>query len=141
MATVTPQRSRETLFFFFLMIRRPPRSTLFPYTTLFRSGTLAGTLDAASCQLGDRTPYAPYRLDLAVRGQIKLAVSGTTGDFSLTLRDASGIKVDSGASLVRPIEAGSYTLLVNGRAAGQTGSYTVDTSFTSEPGIFRNSPP
>src|SRR2546422_5877176 len=26
-----------TSFFFFLMIRRPPRSTLFPYTTLFRS--------------------------------------------------------------------------------------------------------
>src|SRR5690349_25175427 len=25
------------LFFFFLMLRRPPRSTLFPYTTLFRS--------------------------------------------------------------------------------------------------------
>src|SRR3712207_6897276 len=35
-------RSRESLYaldvlFFFLMIRRPPRSTLFPYTTLFRS--------------------------------------------------------------------------------------------------------
>src|SRR3712207_8569114 len=32
-------------YFFFLMIRRPPRSTLFPYTTLFRSGpdTLRGT--------------------------------------------------------------------------------------------------
>src|SRR5688572_32725060 len=28
------------LCFFLLMIRRPPRSTLFPYTTLFRSGTL-----------------------------------------------------------------------------------------------------
>src|SRR3712207_8398164 len=27
------------IFFFFLMIRRPPRSTLFPYTTLFRSLT------------------------------------------------------------------------------------------------------
>src|SRR2546429_5849066 len=27
----------EILYFFFLMIRRPPRSTLFPYTTLFRS--------------------------------------------------------------------------------------------------------
>src|ERR1041384_8574505 len=27
--------------FFFLMIRRPPRSTLFPYTTLFRSGPSA----------------------------------------------------------------------------------------------------
>src|SRR2546427_11787663 len=30
-------RSLTFLFFFFLMIRRPPRSTLFPYTTLFRS--------------------------------------------------------------------------------------------------------
>src|SRR2546427_8878871 len=28
--------------FFFLMIRRPPRSTLFPYTTLFRSGAAVG---------------------------------------------------------------------------------------------------
>src|SRR5205809_5335311 len=27
----------QPFFFFFLMIRRPPRSTLFPYTTLFRS--------------------------------------------------------------------------------------------------------
>src|SRR5258707_13169316 len=36
----TPIRSCPShlqLFFFFLMIRRPPRSTLFPYTTLFRS--------------------------------------------------------------------------------------------------------
>src|SRR5262244_3564062 len=31
------------MFFFFLMIRRPPRSTLFPYTTLFRSRAYAGT--------------------------------------------------------------------------------------------------
>src|SRR2546427_5142225 len=30
----------KILFFFFLMIRRPPRSTLFPYTTLFRSGVI-----------------------------------------------------------------------------------------------------
>src|SRR3712207_8067538 len=29
---------KRTLLFCFLMIRRPPRSTLFPYTTLFRSG-------------------------------------------------------------------------------------------------------
>src|SRR3712207_5368400 len=30
---------------FFLMIRRPPRSTLFPYTTLFRSGDFDATFD------------------------------------------------------------------------------------------------
>src|SRR5256885_9709978 len=32
-------------FFFFLMIRRPPRSTLFPYTTLFRSEQAPAHLD------------------------------------------------------------------------------------------------
>src|SRR3989337_3319348 len=31
----------SSCFFFFLMIRRPPRSTLFPYTTLFRSSQTA----------------------------------------------------------------------------------------------------
>src|SRR5215475_15478732 len=36
MSLLLPAGSRLTLFFF-LMIRRPPRSTLFPYTTLFRS--------------------------------------------------------------------------------------------------------
>src|SRR5260370_38359502 len=33
--------------FFFLMIRRPPRSTLFPYTTLFRSKVMRHTLGAS----------------------------------------------------------------------------------------------
>src|SRR2546430_10628085 len=37
-------------FFFFLMIRRPPRSTLFPYTTLFRSND--GASPAAACDAG-----------------------------------------------------------------------------------------
>src|SRR2546429_9136760 len=34
---VRPRALRVVLLVFFLMIRRPPRSTLFPYTTLFRS--------------------------------------------------------------------------------------------------------
>src|SRR5258705_13486950 len=33
----------QSHFFFFLMIRRPPRSTLFPYTTLFRSWNRASS--------------------------------------------------------------------------------------------------
>src|SRR3712207_8619921 len=41
------------LLFFFLMIRRPPRSTLFPYTTLFRSG-LERLLDEVVGALLDR---------------------------------------------------------------------------------------
>src|SRR5947207_9728854 len=45
-------------FFFFLMIRRPPRSTLFPYTTLFRSWR-----PASSCHVGRlaRDPVARPR--------------------------------------------------------------------------------
>src|SRR4051794_41732494 len=43
--------------FFFLMIRRPPRSTLFPYTTLFRSGQRRPRLDHGLVQqlAGDAT--------------------------------------------------------------------------------------
>src|SRR6266511_1685856 len=36
------QHNQSFFFFFFLMIRLPPRSTLFPYTTLFRSQWLGG---------------------------------------------------------------------------------------------------
>src|SRR5258708_18673910 len=52
------------LYFFFLMIRRPPRSTLFPYTTLFRSelgghgvapvGRVRGCLRETGSRLGRR---------------------------------------------------------------------------------------
>src|SRR5437867_12445946 len=40
-------------FFFFLMIRRPPRSTLFPYTTLFRSTHWTSVYDSNA----DETRY------------------------------------------------------------------------------------
>src|SRR5256885_5451964 len=53
------------IFFFFLMIRRPPRSTLFPYTTLFRS--VIGQAVAASVAKGGadkkRAAYAGMPLD------------------------------------------------------------------------------
>src|ERR1017187_5002559 len=44
MCDAHPPSSRVFVFFFFLMIRRPPRSTLFPYTTLFRSGSASPPL-------------------------------------------------------------------------------------------------
>src|SRR3989440_11674971 len=57
--------SCTVLFFFFLMIRRPPRSTLFPYTTLFRSPTDVDhdDLDVCSRRRPRRFPAA-----LVVRG-------------------------------------------------------------------------
>src|SRR3712207_9402279 len=51
-------------FLFFLMIRRPPRSTLFPYTTLFRSRAAARKRDSAgqpAACLGGRARAGPGR--------------------------------------------------------------------------------
>src|SRR6266566_9793704 len=50
------RRNTAPLFFFFLMIRRPPRSTLFPYTTLFRSSGRWALTPRSSCR-----PRLPLR--------------------------------------------------------------------------------
>src|SRR3712207_8260566 len=54
-----------SVFFFFLMIRRPPRSTLFPYTTLFRSNwrlnltrDFASSISAGDTGPQERSPHA-----------------------------------------------------------------------------------
>src|SRR2546430_11206617 len=50
--------SHYYLIFFFLMIRRPPRSTLFPYTTLFRSIRSAALLLFPNPPIShDRSPH------------------------------------------------------------------------------------
>src|SRR2546421_9745930 len=48
------------LFFFFLMIRRPPRSTLFPYTTLFRSADPEGCAHARGRRPDPRRGRPPH---------------------------------------------------------------------------------
>src|SRR3712207_7740717 len=49
-------RCAYTALFFFLMIRRPPRSTLFPYTTLFRSVEAVERARDAEAQSGADAP-------------------------------------------------------------------------------------
>src|SRR3712207_7794794 len=58
-------------FFFFLMIRRPPRSTLFPYTTLFRSETPLAVLHCERIAGVARDGIA--RLDCLVMGTNDIA--------------------------------------------------------------------
>src|SRR2546429_6940968 len=65
-------------FFFFLMIRRPPRSTLFPYTTLFRSYVVSD----------------PLALDVVVRNILENALAAVTplggGSIALSARALNG---------------------------------------------------
>src|SRR2546426_4948674 len=50
------------LLFFFLMIRRPPRSTLFPYTTLFRSPSVAvSSSGRRGTSFGGRGTFSPSK--------------------------------------------------------------------------------
>src|SRR3712207_6932101 len=54
-----------SIFFFFLMIRRPPRSTLFPYTTLFRSIHWLTWIERPLAKAG-KLPYLAIIIALAV---------------------------------------------------------------------------
>src|SRR5256884_8062043 len=65
------QSQFRQIFFFFLMIRRPPRSTLFPYTTLFRSveeGNLARHIFNLRQVLGDTPDGRKYIETIPKRG-------------------------------------------------------------------------
>src|SRR3712207_8287199 len=64
------------------MIRRPPRSTLFPYTTLFRSGGLVQSSNACSASVS--TPSA--------------AVASSSGSLNRPATSASGVVAGQHAS-------------------------------------------
>src|SRR5256886_16610949 len=85
MATSLPPRLR-VLLFFFLMFRPPPRSTLFPYTTLFRSPSLPGPgaaaeldADAAAGDDDDDEPDAPGGVDKPKRRRVTQCISTQVG--------------------------------------------------------------
>src|SRR5256885_4867455 len=97
--------------FFFLMIRRPPRSTLFPYTTLFRSGLApAGILsnvsgaifsitgDSASIStqnFGGADGGAPARTADAVT--VRMTASAWKKTISVTLNHSGPVDQQSGS--------------------------------------------
>src|SRR3989442_14492295 len=67
-------------FFFFLMIRRPPRSTLFPYTTLFRSAWIMNVRHAVRVDVRQQRLVREQRHRAACRvlsqaGQIRCPVA------------------------------------------------------------------
>src|SRR5271170_8321498 len=95
-------------FFFFLMIRRPPRSTLFPYTTLFRSagrrgrgkrrgaprGRRSARRDRKSTRLNSSHEWISYAVFC-----LKKKKTNNKGEME-TLRDASVLKAAHGKASV-----------------------------------------
>src|SRR3712207_6877083 len=62
-----------SFFFFFLMIRRPPRSTLFPYTTLFRSWFVGEQFDGLTRRTGHVGTVPEQRSARRRRPQVRAA--------------------------------------------------------------------
>src|SRR3712207_8247011 len=63
--------SSHTCFLFFLMIRRPPRSTLFPYTTLFRSQQRAAQIALEDQDQDGQPPGDQHRPQVPAAGQLQ----------------------------------------------------------------------
>src|SRR5256712_8396325 len=79
------------IFFFFLMIRRPPRSTLFPYTTLFRSPLVGMTRVWARLFLGhDITRPAP--VEAAARLAVPVLLIASREDEQIAFAHAERLR-------------------------------------------------
>ena len=76
------------IYFFFLMIRRPPRSTLFPYTTLFRSDKDKNAIKGAQENL-DWFGFNPSEYKLIYDSSKKVVIEG--GEVIITEPDLGEI--------------------------------------------------
>src|SRR3712207_1498894 len=138
-------RSPHSVSFFFLMIRRPPRSTLFPYTTLFRSTWDVRLPLAVALLLVTRRTWVHFTVGRH-RYAMPLALSFVLIGFFLWLAENAATLLrawqypsqESVWTLVHAAKLGSWSLLVvvsivlvagvkayEGRLYGSAGEWTV----------------
>src|SRR5690242_21668311 len=87
---ITKSLLLSNFIFFFLMIRRPPRSTLFPYTTLFRSLSKLSSIH-------DEKPLYNSRHIFGARftGRISLMHSGIERKYDFTTNQVTEVGASS----------------------------------------------
>jgi hypothetical protein len=109
-----------------------------PNGTVRPNAQLQDTLSASSCLLADGTPYADYLAVFPSRGVWTASVTAGDGvtPFSLILRDQSGAKIASGASISQNVERGTYHVIVNVAAPGQSGGFTLNSAFSAAPNVL-----
>src|SRR5688572_31377230 len=81
---------------FFLMIRRPPRSTLFPYTTLFRSNMAA---EVASKDTRTK-PVVIYQMTWSAGGDALVVKAGVNSARELRGKDRKSTRLNSSHSQI-----------------------------------------
>src|SRR5947207_6439320 len=79
-------------FFFFLLIPRPPRSTLFPYTTLFRS------LDGPGSHIGRKGFH--QRLAFGICAAALRSLRHRRADFARGVRDRKSTRLNSSHTVI-----------------------------------------
>src|SRR5437588_10787730 len=94
------------MFIFFLMMRRPPRSTLFPYTTLFRSRTGAEIERACSASLINQIGKDTLPELLALLSRATVLVSPDSGPVHMAT--AVGTPVVGLYAATNPARSGPY---------------------------------
>src|SRR2546423_5030382 len=114
-------------FFFFLMIRRPPRSTLFPYTTLFRSrpdvgaeevAAVAEVLESGQLTMGPKVPE--FEAGLAAACGVEHAVAVSSGTAALHLAVVA-LGLGPGDEVIVP----AYTFPATANVVAQVGAKPV----------------
>src|SRR3712207_7777528 len=109
------------------MIRRPPRSTLFPYTTLFRSK--AGTfVEMKNSDIGEGTkvPHLSYLGDADVGTKTNIAAGNVTANYDgkNKHRTTIGSNVRTGVdnTFVAPVTVGDNAVIAAGPGVQEEGS-------------------
>src|SRR5256885_10538294 len=104
--------------FFFLMIRRPPRSTLFPYTTLFRSVNENIPFASAQAQVLIAQPgiarNSPDFMAVLVGNHI-LGGGGFTSRLTEEVREKRGLSYSVYSDFSPGLDAGAFTIALQTR--------------------------
>src|SRR3712207_1830322 len=122
--------------FFFLMIRRPPRSTLFPYTTLFRSDAGQAPLfqshmwDGSAIDLDENLDIAEELLEKAAAAKIVLEVEiGVVGG------EEDGVAHDINEKLYTA--EGDFVATARKLGLGERGVYLLAATFGNVHGVYK----
>src|SRR3989442_13398162 len=119
------------------MIRRPPRSTLFPYTTLFRSISTASVSDAALASKCATTPVSTQTYTGPTAIFTDQSSTGTLSDFSATISwgdsSSSAGTITGGPGNTPYTVSGTHTY-------ASTGTFSITTSIKDVGGSTTTTP-